>query len=398
MNRIEQARKRLYDKYKLFTNLLITIEIKQKENIGTACTDGYKIYIDPEFMNRIDDVTLEEVILHELLHIIRKDVQVAQKYKYDFQSWNIATDLIINNEIIQDYGIKNYFYQIQEELKLSTEQQIKEQINFKLHNEYYIYRRIMENKGNDEQNNQQQGDGNEEQQNNQQNNRQNNQEQNNQQNNKQMNDLRENIENEEIDEEYKRKIDDLVQEIQTERINQKTNDANKIRNIQKQLRTKFKELFGTEYRKMALEDTLRTDDYIVLRKTIDTKETVVIIDISGSMTEQYKNTKYKRIEVALMILNYLRTKLKITKIILGNYDIQEVKNKDYIKETICDGGTDLKYIIERTDELLKKPNNYIILITDAEDDIQKIQSKNKIYGIFITEHKTIDTNIPYITI
>lgn len=85
------------------------MHIYVQEGYGTAGTDGKRITIDPKFF---ESITIKErvfVVCHEICHAMYMHFPRAKRYfvegfegeKFSPEAWNIATDLIINDLLIE---------------------------------------------------------------------------------------------------------------------------------------------------------------------------------------------------------------------------------------------------------------------------------------------------------
>ncbi len=99
-NRILKIKTRMLSEHPFFGLLAQHVELCIDPDVGTACTDGEKIYFGQEFSKSIDNEQLYFVFFHELLHIV---------YKHCFRAkglnnfiYNIAADIVINSVILDE--------------------------------------------------------------------------------------------------------------------------------------------------------------------------------------------------------------------------------------------------------------------------------------------------------
>ena len=83
---------------------LATIPIKEWKEPGRISTDGETIFIDVSLAKRLSNKELRGVLIHELLHIL--GVHHLRFGDFHPELWNIATDLVIDREIVRSdrYG------------------------------------------------------------------------------------------------------------------------------------------------------------------------------------------------------------------------------------------------------------------------------------------------------
>ncbi len=107
---LETLKKKLIVKYPRFASQIANIEIEFKTNLkfDTAATDGKKIYFSPNFVKSQPEDVLLFVLAHEVMHIkFRHHERKFDKNgnERDKETWNIATDAIINANLERD-GLK----------------------------------------------------------------------------------------------------------------------------------------------------------------------------------------------------------------------------------------------------------------------------------------------------
>ena len=189
---LAETKKTMIVKYPLFAQQIANAKLSYSDEIKTACTDGKNIYFNSNFFDNLSDNGKLFVIAHELLHIRFEHMYRLldkQGKLRDMETWNIATDAIINANLERDgFTIPQGAVNIKDALSYTAEQ---------------LYNKLLqeknENQNNNGQNNQQQkkqqSENNSQQQNNQtsndnqsqQDNQQNNQSQQNSQQNEQQN-------------------------------------------------------------------------------------------------------------------------------------------------------------------------------------------------------------------
>lgn len=78
-----------------FANLLFGLEAKPDESTPTACTDGKRIYYNPEFVVGLSSAELQGVLVHEVMHVaLCHHTRIRGR---DLSRANIAGDLAINH-------------------------------------------------------------------------------------------------------------------------------------------------------------------------------------------------------------------------------------------------------------------------------------------------------------
>jgi len=69
------------------------------DNVGTACTNGLKLYIDPDFwMTKCDEETRKGLLAHEVFHCAL--LHMHRRNQRDPQLWNYAADYVVNDMVL----------------------------------------------------------------------------------------------------------------------------------------------------------------------------------------------------------------------------------------------------------------------------------------------------------
>ena len=99
MRRILLARMSILTRNGFFGLLLMHMKFALDDTVGTAATDGDKIYFGPKFIDEISDSELIFVLMHEILHVaLRHCFRTGNRDELGF---NIACDIVVNSNILQ---------------------------------------------------------------------------------------------------------------------------------------------------------------------------------------------------------------------------------------------------------------------------------------------------------
>lgn len=114
-------------RYKSLIGIMAKTKIGFSLNLQykTAATDGKSILFDPDFVRNSSEDVLFFVYCHELFHIKFKHMKRLKMgdIKRDFDTWNLATDGVINIQLDQDgYTIPNGFVNIEYANKYNAEE------------------------------------------------------------------------------------------------------------------------------------------------------------------------------------------------------------------------------------------------------------------------------------
>ena len=99
---IKPLKNRLLVKYPAFASTIVNANYHEA-NIKTLSTDGKDIYYNPNFLNSLSFDEQLFSLAHEICHI--RSNHIMRSKNKDFKLWNIATDAVINQLLIED-GLK----------------------------------------------------------------------------------------------------------------------------------------------------------------------------------------------------------------------------------------------------------------------------------------------------
>jgi predicted metal-dependent peptidase len=102
-SRIKAARAKMLVKHPFFATLMMSMPMVMTEDIPTAATDMKSLYVNPRFVESIDDSVLMFVIAHEIMHTaLEHGIRRQHRPK---MRWNVACDYSINMTL-GDAGFK----------------------------------------------------------------------------------------------------------------------------------------------------------------------------------------------------------------------------------------------------------------------------------------------------
>lgn len=98
---VSEARSQLCFEYPFFGALSLYLDVVEDESVGTAATDGNKLFIAPQFWNKLSKDEKKWVIAHEVMHPALGHVFFWRKGHRQARLWNIAGDYIINTMLAE---------------------------------------------------------------------------------------------------------------------------------------------------------------------------------------------------------------------------------------------------------------------------------------------------------
>lgn len=93
-------------------------EVTDNKDITTCATDGYQIFINPEYVKSIGDDETLGVMMHEFYHIIYNHVERGKEYRHVVSGkddkgntvkcslWNLCADVVVNDAVMGRFGGK----------------------------------------------------------------------------------------------------------------------------------------------------------------------------------------------------------------------------------------------------------------------------------------------------
>ena len=102
IRRIMIARMSILSRNGFFGLLLMHMRFALDESVGTAATDGERIYFAPAFLDEISDPELVFILMHEIMHVVLKHTFRAGER--DPLLFNIACDIVVNSNIMDAAG------------------------------------------------------------------------------------------------------------------------------------------------------------------------------------------------------------------------------------------------------------------------------------------------------
>ena len=125
---IYDTKRKMLAKYPSFGSEIANCSIEYRDNLkyGTAATDGKNVYLDPQYFASLNEderifIMGHEVLHKKFLHMFRLIDKNGEKR--DLDTWNTATDAIINANLERDgFKIKQGYINRPEALKYTAEE------------------------------------------------------------------------------------------------------------------------------------------------------------------------------------------------------------------------------------------------------------------------------------
>lgn len=142
---IEFVKKRVLAKYPYFGSILKSVKyqlVDDSTGIKTAATDGNTIYFNQTFMENLSLDNQLFIFAHEVAHIACK--HFARQKNRDTKLWNLATDAVINQLLIKDkLKIPKDAINYQDALNMSSESYYKKLVEIK-NNQSNLLNKLMQ--------------------------------------------------------------------------------------------------------------------------------------------------------------------------------------------------------------------------------------------------------------
>lgn len=98
IRRLLLARMRILVRNGFYGLLLMHMDFALDTDCKTAATDGQKIYFSPDFLDRLRDMELDFVLMHEVLHAAL--CHVWRRGSRNPDTFNIACDIVVNSNLL----------------------------------------------------------------------------------------------------------------------------------------------------------------------------------------------------------------------------------------------------------------------------------------------------------
>lgn len=106
-DKVALAKQKIAFQWRFLTPKMFDLKFVEREGVGTACTDGISVYWDPEYIEKITQPQVMFVIVHEIMHPLRKHHLRALNMKdLDKEIANVAMDATINNMLIDEMQLE----------------------------------------------------------------------------------------------------------------------------------------------------------------------------------------------------------------------------------------------------------------------------------------------------
>lgn len=125
---LQDTKKLMIHRYPRFASEVASVGMEYKTDLPyhTAATDGKNIYFDPDYIESLTNDERLFIIAHELMHVkFQHMLRMVDSNgnRRDPMLWNIATDAIINANLVRDgFKIKEGYIDMPEALNYSAEE------------------------------------------------------------------------------------------------------------------------------------------------------------------------------------------------------------------------------------------------------------------------------------
>lgn len=98
MKRLLYSRLRILNNNGFYGLLLMHMIFSLDDKCETACTNGLRIAINPNFLEQLSDSELDYILMHEILHVVLQHCFRTGERKSE--KFNIACDIVVNSNIL----------------------------------------------------------------------------------------------------------------------------------------------------------------------------------------------------------------------------------------------------------------------------------------------------------
>jgi len=94
-----ESRFRLHKMYEEFANPLYEMTYIATKDVWRISTDGINIYFDPDWLQKLGDIELDFIIMHEFMHINLGHIYRPAYYRGD--RYHLAADIVVNGKLTE---------------------------------------------------------------------------------------------------------------------------------------------------------------------------------------------------------------------------------------------------------------------------------------------------------
>lgn len=80
-----------------YSSILVNLKLLYTDKLKTAGVDGVHLFMNPDFVDTLDNKQLVFLLLHETMHMVYQ--HITRKGNRDHKLWNVAGDYVINNDL-----------------------------------------------------------------------------------------------------------------------------------------------------------------------------------------------------------------------------------------------------------------------------------------------------------
>lgn len=80
-----------------YSSILVNLKLLYTDKLKTAGVDGVHLFMNPDFVDTLDNKQLVFLLLHETMHMVYQ--HITRKGGRNHKLWNVAGDYVINNEL-----------------------------------------------------------------------------------------------------------------------------------------------------------------------------------------------------------------------------------------------------------------------------------------------------------
>lgn len=96
---VQRFKMELLRKMPFYGDIVVRLSFESNYNIETACTNGLKVYYNPDFFKELAQGERYFILMHEVFHVIL--MHCRRGIQRDPRIWNTACDIIVNQMLTQ---------------------------------------------------------------------------------------------------------------------------------------------------------------------------------------------------------------------------------------------------------------------------------------------------------
>lgn len=116
VRRLLESRLRILCNQGFYGSLLMHMDFAIDESVRNVAADRRKIYFNPSFLDRLSNLELDFVMIHEIVHLSLRHNSRSRAFE-NKEVFDRATDIVANSNILKSFGMEESHICLQDEVQ-----------------------------------------------------------------------------------------------------------------------------------------------------------------------------------------------------------------------------------------------------------------------------------------